>query len=127
MKNNLILNKKQDEFHLILSRFSHEIRNPIALINSEIQMIEDTHPEVVSFDYWNDITANLEYTKELLNNLSDYNNAHKLERKRTAFTAYLKEIISSIQPSFSFSKVSYISNFSSILESSLRSLPKAVP
>ena len=81
MKNNLILNKKQDEFHLILSRFSHEIRNPIALINSEIQMIEDTHPEVVSFDYWNDITANLEYTKELLNNLSDYNNAHKLERK----------------------------------------------
>ena len=79
MKNNLILNKKQDEFHLILSRFSHEIRNPIALINSEIQMIEDTHPEVVSFDYWNDITANLEYTKELLNNLSDYNNAHKLE------------------------------------------------
>lgn len=44
MKNNLILNKKQDEFHLILSRFSHEIRNPIALINSEIQMIEDTHP-----------------------------------------------------------------------------------
>lgn len=70
MKNNLILNKKQDEFHLILSRFSHEIRNPIALINSEIQMIEDTHPEVVSFDYWNDITANLEYTKELLNNLS---------------------------------------------------------
>ena len=72
MKNNLILNKKQDEFHLILSRFSHEIRNPIALINSEIQMIEDTHPEVVSFDYWNDITANLEYTKELLNNPKDY-------------------------------------------------------
>ena len=102
MKNNLILNKKQDEFHLILSRFSHEIRNPIALINSEIQMIEDTHPEVVSFDYWNDITANLEYTKELLNNLSDYNNAHKLERKRTAFTAYLKEIISSIQPTYQY-------------------------
>ena len=96
MKNNLILNKKQDEFHLILSRFSHEIRNPIALINSEIQMIEDTHPEVVSFDYWNDITANLEYTKELLNN------AHKLERKRTAFTAYLKEIISSIQPTYQY-------------------------
>ena len=102
MKNNLILNKKQDEFHLILSRFSHEIRNPIALINSEIQMIEDTHPEVVSFDYWNDITANLEYTKELLNNLSDYNNAHKLERKRTAFTAYLKDIISSIQPTYQY-------------------------
>ena len=40
--------------------------------------------------------------KELLNNLSDYNNAHKLERKRTAFTAYLKEIISSIQPTYQY-------------------------
>lgn len=92
MKNNLILNKKQDEFHLILSRFSHEIRNPIALINSEIQMIEDTHPEVVSFDYWNDITANLEYTKELLNNLSDYNNAHKLERKKLLLLPILRKL-----------------------------------
>ena len=78
MQNSNILNKKQDEFHLILSRFSHEIRNPIALIGSELQLIEDTHPEVSAYDYWNDITANLEYTKELLNNLSDYNNAYKL-------------------------------------------------
>ena len=63
MQNSNILNKKQDEFHLILSRFSHEIRNPIALIGSELQLIEDTHPEVSAYDYWNDITANLEYTK----------------------------------------------------------------
>ena len=104
MKNNLILKfQKQDEFHLILSRFSHEIRNPRQhLLTVRFRMIKGTHLEVVSFDYWNDITANLEYTKELLNNLSDYNNAHKLERKRTAFTAYLKEIISSIQPTYQY-------------------------
>ena len=102
MNKELILNKKQNEFHLILSRFSHELRNPIALINSELQMIEDTHPEVMSFDYWNDITANLEYTKELLNSLSDYNNASKLLLKRTELCPYLKALLSSVRPTYEY-------------------------
>ena len=46
MQNNTL--KEPDESRLLLSRFSHEIRNPISLINSELQMIEETHPEVAS-------------------------------------------------------------------------------
>ena len=100
MQNTNILNK--DDFHLILSRFSHEIRNPIALIGSELQIIEDAHPEVATYDYWNDITVNLEYTKELLNNLSDYNNAYKLQPHKTELSPYLKSIISSIRPTYEY-------------------------
>ena len=106
MQNSNILNKKQDEFHLILSRFSHEIRNPIALIGRELQLIEDTHPEVSAYDYWNDITANLEYTKELLNNLSDYNNAYKLSLEKTELFPYLKAILSSIHPTYEYLMIS---------------------
>ena len=102
MQKELISNKKQDEFHLILSRFSHEIRNPIALINSELQMIEDTHPEVTSYDYWNDITANLEYTKELLNSLSDYNNAYRLTTQKTELKPYLEALLSSLRPTYEY-------------------------
>ena len=91
---------------MILSRFSHEIRNPIALIGSELQLIEDTHPEVSAYDYWNDITANLEYTKELLNNLSDYNNAYKLSPEKTELLPYLKAIISSIHPTYEYLAIS---------------------
>ena len=102
MQNNNLSNINPDEFHLILSRFSHEIRNPIALIGSELQMIEDTHPEVTDFDYWNDIAANLEYTKELLNNLSDYNNAYKLMPQKTELPPYLGAVLSSIRPTYDY-------------------------
>ena len=96
MQNNTL--KEPDESRLLLSRFSHEIRNPISLINSELQMIEETHPEVASYRYWNDIMDNLEYTKILLNNLSEYNNADRLMPRKTDFHRYLSSLISSIRP-----------------------------
>ena len=102
MNKDVILNENKNEFHLILSRFSHELRNPIALINSELQMIEDNHPEVMSFDYWNDISSNLEYAKELLNSLSDYNNASRLLLKRTELRSYLEALLSSVRPTYEY-------------------------
>ncbi len=96
MQNNTV--KEPDESRLLLSRFSHEIRNPISLINSELQMIEETHPEVASYRYWNDIMDNLEYTKILLNNLSDYNNADRLMTRKTDPVRYFSSLISSIRP-----------------------------
>ena len=88
----------RDDYHMALSQISHEIRNPISLINSELQMIEETHPEVASYRYWNDIMDNLEYTKILLNNLSEYNNADRLMPRKTDFHRYLSSLISSIRP-----------------------------
>ncbi len=61
-------------------------------------MIEETHPEVASYRYWNDIMDNLEYTKILLNNLSEYNNADRLMPRKTDFHRYLSSLISSIRP-----------------------------
>ena len=34
------------EFQFTLSKLSHEIRNPIALINSELQLMASSHPEL---------------------------------------------------------------------------------
>ena len=100
MQNNIA--KPQDDFRLLLSRFSHEIRNPISLINSELQMIEDSHPEVAAYSYWNDILDNLEYTKVLLDNLSDYNNADRLMPQKTDMYHYLSSVISSIRPTYEY-------------------------
>ena len=41
---------------------------------------------------------NLEYTKILLNNLSEYNNADRLMPRKTDFHRYLSSLISSIRP-----------------------------
>ena len=102
MQNKEQLSKAENDFHFTMSRFSHEIRNPVALIGSELQMIEATHPEVTGYDYWNDIQDNLDYIKQLLNDLSDYNNAKRLALKKTSMTDYLNTILSSVGPTFHY-------------------------
>lgn len=102
MQNKEQLSKAENDFHFTMSRFSHEIRNPVALIGSELQMIEATHPEVAGYDYWNDILDNLDYIKQLLDSLSDYNNARRLALKKTAMTDYLNTILSSVAPTFHY-------------------------
>ena len=102
MQNKKQLSKAENDFHFIMSRVSHEIRNPVALIGSELQMIEATHPEVTGYDYWNDILDNLDYIKQLLNDLSDYNNAGRLTLKKTSMTDYLNSVLSSTIPTFNY-------------------------
>ena len=38
------------DFSFTLSRLSHEIRNPIALISSELQLMADSHPDYAVTD-----------------------------------------------------------------------------
>ena len=63
------------DFSFILSRLSHEIRNPIALISSELQLMADSHPELCSYRQWDSLMDNLDYVKELLNELSDFSHS----------------------------------------------------
>lgn len=63
------------EFQFTLSKLSHEIRNPIALINSELQLMASSHPELCSYQQWDSLMDNLEYIRELLNELSDFSHA----------------------------------------------------
>ena len=36
----------EKELQMTLSKFTHEIRNPVALIQSELQMLASAHPEL---------------------------------------------------------------------------------
>ena len=45
----------------ILSKFSHELRNPLTSVYSTVQLIETMHPEVKEFKYWSNISNDLEY------------------------------------------------------------------
>lgn len=42
-----------DELNLTIAKITHEIRNPLTLINSSLQLIETMHPEVRDFQFWN--------------------------------------------------------------------------
>ena len=44
MQENLTLEQQKKELQMTLSKFTHEIRNPVALIQSELQMLACAHP-----------------------------------------------------------------------------------
>ena len=50
----------------MLSQVSHEIRNPVTLINSFMQLLEGRHPELMQDNYWQKIMENMDFLKSLL-------------------------------------------------------------
>ena len=97
MCNDTTVSKFKNDFHYTLSKFSHELRNPLTLINSGLQMIASAHPEVKEYEHWDDVMDNLDYVKEQLENnntyqkiysIMDENNNIKMKR---AFYTYLNK------------------------------------
>lgn len=102
MQVNTTAKQQEKEFRFTLSKLSHEIRNPLALVSSELQMIVSSHPEIAAYEGWDDIMDNLEYIKELLNELSDYNNAGKLTLHPTDLYTFLYSILASYKPTLEY-------------------------
>ena len=94
--------QQKQEFHFTLSKFSHEIRNPLALISSELQMMARSHPEVRDFSEWNDILDNIDHIRCLLDELSGYQNAERLYPTETDFILCLDSILNSSRPALDY-------------------------
>ena len=52
-----ITKQSEKDFRFLLSRLSHEIRNPVTLINSELQLMASSHPELCSYRQWDSLMA----------------------------------------------------------------------
>ena len=73
-----LLKRLEEEHRTEVSRISHEIRNPVTLINSYLQLTRNHYPQVDEFSTWKPILENMEFLKELLEELSRYNHAGTL-------------------------------------------------
>ena len=104
----LSTNELKEEFQLTISRFSHEIRNPVSLIGTELQMIASANPEVTACEYWDDVMENLSYVRELLDELSIYNQADRLRLTAVPLTEYLQGILSCVRPTLEYLGISLL-------------------
>lgn len=87
-----------EEFQTLLSAISHEIRNPVTLINSYLQLIEQTHPEICSCQYWDTVRQEMTHLRALLEDISSYQNVSRLHTEPTDMTAYLTGYAASLKP-----------------------------
>ena len=84
-----------------ISKISHEVRNPVTLINSSLQLIEQEHPEVSGFAFWNETRADMNYLIRLLEELSTYNNGQILHPEHLSTSKWLKETAASLKAAVS--------------------------
>lgn len=91
----------EEQHQFELSKVSHEIRNPVTLINSFLQLIVSQHPEIANFEYWDKVVDNMDFLKSLLNEISNYNNSRKLHMEEVNIHHFLESIISDLNVSLS--------------------------
>ncbi|MBQ7371208.1 MAG: HAMP domain-containing histidine kinase [Blautia sp.] len=105
----------EDSFRIIYSRFFHEIRNPLSIVQSEMQLLFERHPDVADYEEWDTIQDNLQYLQDLLKEFSDYSNAGKLFRNPTDLRSYLQDIATAVKPSMDYLGIAFSLQFLSDL------------
>ena len=96
-----IITQLLENHHTSVSMIAHEIRNPLTLVSSSLQIIEAQHPEVKEFHNWNqtmeDVRLNqtmedVRFMCDLLNELSSFNNSSTLHHSVFSIEKLLKNI-----------------------------------
>lgn len=96
MNTNKITNELEEEYQFRISQISHEIRNPVTLINSYLQLLAKVHPEVTSFRYWNHVTSNMEFLISLLNEISTLNHSEHIKKESTNIYLFVKDFVEDV-------------------------------
>ena len=98
---------KNTEF--MLSKFSHEIRNPLTTLYSTVQLIESQHPEVKEFKYWSGLSYDIEFINQLLDEFSSFAKSERLNLSTIELRPFLEHLSLSFASSIAQSDVEYIS------------------
>lgn len=104
-----LLTRLLESHRMEISAISHEIRNPLTLVYSTLQLIETQHPEVLTFRHWNSMHQDIEYMKQLLEELSSYNNGERLTLSEINTDAFFKTLALSFASSILDMKIEFTS------------------
>ena len=78
-----------------LSKMFHEIKNPLTLIGSSLQLIESEHPEVKTYRFWNQTIKDLHNLREFINELSDFQKVSNLQKTLITLFDFTEDLIDS--------------------------------
>ena len=80
---------------LELSKMVHEIKNPLTLINSSLQLIQDEHPEVTTFRFWNQTMEDIKNLRNLLDELSSFQKGNVLNMTKINLFDFTEDLLES--------------------------------
>ncbi len=87
-----IISQLLENHHTAISTIAHEIRNPLTLVSSSLQVMQIQHPEVKEFPHWKQTLDDVEFMRQLLEELSTFNNGNVLHYSVFSIEKLLKNI-----------------------------------
>ncbi len=87
-----IISQLLENHHTTVSTIAHEIRNPLTLVSSALQIMQIQHPEVKDFSHWNQVMEDIDFMRQLLEELSTFNNGNTLHYSVFSMERLLKNI-----------------------------------
>ena len=85
------------EDSLELSKMFHEIKNPLTLINSSLQLIEADHPEVKDFRFWNQTMKDIRNLRLLIDELSSFQKGNQLNITKINLFDFTEDLLESTE------------------------------
>lgn len=85
------------EDSLQFSKMLHEIKNPLTLISSSLQLIEEEHPEVAEFRFWKQTIKDVENLRFLLNDLSSFQKSSLLNITKIHLFDFTEDLLESME------------------------------
>ena len=80
---------------LEVSKMFHEIRNPLTLISSSLQLIQEEHPEVTTFRFWNQTMEDVKNLRILLNDMSSFQKSDRLNLRKINLFDFTEDLLES--------------------------------
>lgn len=92
------LNLYEEKNKLLLSHFTHEIRNPLTLIYSTLQLLDKKHEDLKQDAYWTQLNEDMKEVFTLLDQLSTYNKSNTLHITSFSLLTLLTDLKISFEP-----------------------------
>lgn len=95
----LIFDTMLENHKRIIGTISHEIRNPLTYLYSSLQLMEESHDNLITDKHWLSFKEEVLYMKTLLEQLSSYNNGATLRMDKVDVTELLGSCVLSFASS----------------------------
>lgn len=93
-----IIKEYEEENKFLVSQITHEIRNPLTLIYSTLQLIEHKNPDVAQITYWSNLKEDMKDVFSILDRLSEYNHCDTLDITNVNLETMLTDLSVSFEP-----------------------------
>lgn len=89
--------KFREENNILLSKVTHELGNPLTLIDSTAQLIDSRYPEIHNIKYWDQLKSDITSLSELLHNFANYNYCAKLHIESINLMKLIEKTVKSFE------------------------------